>query len=329
MKILAIGDPHAKLSTLPDLISLAKKTVELVQKENIYAIVILGDLFNDFSRIHSLVLRGVTEFFEILLSSEKKIFCIAGNHDMINNQVFLEDYHALTPYRGWPGLTIIDKPTMVGRFLFTPYVAPGRFKESIAEHLSNNPLAIFCHQEFKGAKMGMIESSHGDEWADDMPLVISGHVHDYAWLRKNVLYVGTPMSQAFGESDDKTVSILEFSKDGFISEARVDLGLPKRITVNLTVEEAKDYIVPKNTHVRINITGTTEELVAFKKTNKYTELAKEAKVVPKCADKVVVRAATQKRKYLDILKAACSGESQFVLNAFDELTQTEGGNSAA
>lgn len=324
-RIIAVGDPHARISTLPSIIDLSSKIAALAVSENATAIVVLGDLFNDFARIHLLCQRAITIFFETLLSSGKQVFYVVGNHDMMNNQVFLEDYHALTPFRNWKGLTIADRPMAASEFVFCPYVAPGRLQEaldSVPELPAREGVAaIFCHQEIRGAKMGAVASIHGDEWPEDFPLIVTGHIHDHAWLQKNVLLVGTPMSQAYGESDDKTVSILDFEGTKLLGERRVDLGMPKRITVELTVEQAKTYQPPENTLVRVNLKGTTEEIAAFKKSSEYASLVKIAKVVPKHVDKAVVRVAGEKKRYLDLLKRACESESLAVQAAFEELTQ--------
>lgn len=325
--ILAVGDPHARISTLTEIVLMAKRIAAAAKERKVDAIVVLGDLFNDFARIHSIVLRAVCAFFEELSEAGVAIYYVVGNHDMINNQVFLEDFHALTPFKKWPYLRIIDTPRTDFGFWFLPYTAPGRFKEAVgrleALHMRGEPapIAIFCHQEFRGAKMGMIESEVGDVWTLDEPLVVSGHVHDYAWLQPNILYVGAPMSQAFGEGDDKTISLLDFEDDKLVREERIDLGLPRRITVTLTVAEAKVYKVPPNTLVRVNLADTTEAIVSFKKSEKYTELTKTVKVVPKHTDKTVVRQAGGRKSFIGLLKLACATESPGVQRAFTELTQ--------
>jgi len=326
--VLCVGDPHARISTIGDLAKLSLKIKELAKEKKVTHIVILGDLFNDFTKIHLLVLRAVVNFFEIVLSTHLPVYYIVGNHDMLNNQVFLEDFHALTPFKNWlNNLKIVDEPLVEDGFVFCPYVAPGRFKEAVGPILKTKPLvwpgAIFCHQEFFGAKMGAIESKVGDVWSDKLPLVVSGHVHDREWLQPNILYVGAPAAQAYGENDDKTVSILEFQDSKFISEELFDLGMPKRITVTISVEEAKVYVFPENTYVRMNIIGTLEELTAFKKTARYDELFKKAKVVPKPSDKVYVKASVRGVSYMQLLKQACENESQAVKSAYHELTQSE------
>lgn len=324
MRVLAIGDAHASVKNISEIEKLGKKSAKLAVESKVDLIVVLGDLSNDFAKIHVLAMKAMVSFLGHLVDTQVPVVYLPGNHCMLNNRCFMDGDHAFTAFRRWPGLILADKAMKIKDFVICPYTPPGSFKAAL-ETVDGwkSATAIFCHQEFKGAKMGAIESVHGDEWPVDAPLVVSGHIHDYAWLQSNILYVGAPMSQAYGESDAKTVSVLDFDNGKLTQERRVDLGLPKRITVTLSVKEAKAYELPENTHVRINLVGTTEEISAFKKSNKYADLVKVAKVIPKHADKTVVKVAGERKRYLDILKRACATESVAVQAAFTELTQTE------
>lgn len=327
-KVLAVGDPHARVATIHDILKLAEKIKEQAIQSDVDLIVILGDLFNDFSKIHVLVMRAVVRFFEIILESGKPVRYIIGNHDLINNSVFLEDLHALTPFKNWKGdLMIIDKPYHDEHFVFCPYVYPGRFKEAIGPKVKDfkhtmgaSPKAVFCHQEFLGAKMGSITSKIGDIWSDQLPLIVTGHIHDHMWIGNNILCVGAPASQAYGESEDKTISLLSFTDDGF-EETRIDLGMPKRLTVQLSVEEAKAYVIPENTYVRINLVDISTKIASFKKTARYDELAAQAKIIPRATDKLYVKPTVSNIGFMEILKASLAAEAEPVKSAFEKLTQ--------
>lgn len=108
--------------------------------------------------------------------------------------------------------------------LFMPYVPPGRFIEAITEYLKfshkSNKLTeikgikdfslIFAHQEFKGVCYGPIASTKGDDWPDDYPLVISGHIHNRHFLKDNVFYTGSLYPITMSESNDKGVIYGEY-----------------------------------------------------------------------------------------------------------------------
>jgi predicted phosphodiesterase len=134
--------------------------------------------------------------------------------------------------------------------------------------------AIFAHQEFYGAKMGAIMSEHGDKWDLDYPLVISGHIHDYQQLQVNVWYTGTPIQHAFGDSTDKTVSVLTWN-DKIWEEERVDLGLIKRKSFKLTVHELSDWQPPPGYIVKVKIEGTPGELKTLRALPKISQLRKQ------------------------------------------------------
>lgn len=122
----------------------------------------------------------------------------------MNNRDFLSSIH---PYMGMedkPGkLYIANVPKVMAitkkvggvdkvfHILCVPYVEPGRFMEAINlciqhKHAAGKMLdvksvsdfaLIFAHQEFKGAPLGPVVSTKGDEWPSHYPMVVSGHIH--------------------------------------------------------------------------------------------------------------------------------------------------------
>jgi DNA repair exonuclease SbcCD nuclease subunit len=216
---------------------------------------------------------------------------------------------------------IIDYPRSIGGFLFVPYVAPGRFEEALRKCPQPGRVsAIFCHQEFNGVQVGPHQSVKGDRWPQDWPLVISGHIHERQWLQANLLYVGSPYQINFGEEDDKSVTLLDFVEGKSFPEHRFfNLGMPLRITKTLSIEEAREYIAPENAKVRIYLTGTTEELSAFKKSKKYKEMEKLFRIIPKPTDKISVQRNTAGRNFMELLTESLASESRAVQDTFAEI----------
>jgi hypothetical protein len=97
--------------------------------------------------------------------------------------------------------------------------------------------------------------------------------------------------------------------------------MPAKITVHLTVVEASSFVVPENAHLRLYISGTTQELSKFKKSKKYDELMHAAKIIPQITDPVKVAKNVHRKGYLDILKSDCDKENKHVKDAFDEISQ--------
>lgn len=329
---LVIGDPHFKITNIKDAREFRTKVVKLVKglKTAPDAVVILGDLHDSFERIHSLVMAEICGLFEDILacfSDDMYLYYIVGNHDAINNQIYLSDDHAFLPFKKWDRVRIVDRPGTVyteeyGTYVLCPYVPPGRLREALAtlEYDFMKARAVFCHQEFRDVQLGPRPSKNGDIWPDDAPLAISGHIHEYQWLKSNILYVGEPFDSSYGSEGDKTVSIIDFQKGGTTrTHNRVDLGMPRRLTVTLTIEQLKAFQKPEKAHVRVYVTGTTEELTVFKKSKEYKELSKVLKIITKPSDTLVVRRNEGGLRYTEILAQSVANESEMVKEAYTEI----------
>lgn len=324
MKILAIGDPHCKLSSLGEIRKLETETLRLIKERTPDLVVVLGDLHDTFEKAHLLAHNAMTDLLQ-RLSRHVTIAYVVGNHDMVNNQEFLTDNHFFKALKDDnDDLYIVDSPTWIKGCVFCPYVPNGRLVEALDRVNSfqawKTSRAIFCHQEFKGAKLGAIVSEHGDEWDPSWPQVISGHVHQHQTLfGGKVLYVGTPYTTGFGESDLKTVSLFTFEDDGLILEERIDLGIPRKVTVHVPVAEIDTFAPPANTILRIAVEGTSAELATFKKSERYRDLTKAAKVVFKALDVGTVVHTIKRQSYSDLLKEACEREGEAVQKALLEV----------
>jgi len=220
LKILTIGDPHFKVSNIPESKAMTKNLVQMAREMKPDIIICLGDILDRHETIHVTPLTLSIQFLEDL-EDIAPLYVIIGNHDRPNNSDFMSDQHPFNALKQWKNTTVIDtvKKTRFKDkydFIFVPYVYPGRFIEAIS-HLQGNdseldPLtyeschALFAHQEFFGAKMGAIISQQGDKWPHNYPLVISGHIHEYDRLQHNIIYTGTPMQHAFGDHNNKTIS---------------------------------------------------------------------------------------------------------------------------
>ncbi len=281
MKVLVVGDPHFKVGNIPESDEMVDRLVKVAKVVKPRFIVVLGDVLHRHEKIHVSPLMRAEKMIR-LLSEISHTYLIVGNHDRPNNSNYLTDEHPFNAMKHWNNTTIVDKvveDVIDGkRFIFVPYVPPGKLEDAlntISEPL-NNTVGIFCHQEFYGAKMGAIKSQAGDKWPTTHPLTISGHVHDHDLLQPNLIYVGTPMQHAFGDREDKTVSIFTFNielETGW-NEDRVDLGLKKRIITYLTPEKIHTYEPPPDKLVKVVIKGDEAEIKAIAKLDKIKQLKK-------------------------------------------------------
>ena len=159
--ILLIGDPHFKVSNSLETEQLYNETKNYLEKtKDLDFIVVLGDILDTHEKIHVQPFCKSIDFIK-MLASYKKTYIIIGNHDRINNNVYMTEEHPFTSLKDSDNIVIIDKTLKEGDFYFVPYVPNGRFLEAIGNDFKEVK-AIFAHQEFKGCKMGAIISEHGD-----------------------------------------------------------------------------------------------------------------------------------------------------------------------
>lgn len=278
MKILFIGDPHIKTDNHEEIDILMLELKKICESNQFNHIIIGGDLMHYHERIFTQALNKSLEFVTFL-SIFAPVHILVGNHDMINNQQFLTSNHWLNVFSHYKNVKIVEKPIVLMEkektgstftFLMCPYVYPGRFIEAI-ETVSKDWKTynvIFAHQEFKGCKMGAIVSKDGDEWNENFPQIISGHIHDNQTPQKNIYYPGSPLQHAFGDTDKRVICIID--EKGVITN--IDLDVPKKTIIKKTVSDiSKVNIKDLHSHLKIKLTATPEEFKAFKQTQQYKE----------------------------------------------------------
>ena len=278
MSILIVGDPHFRISAIYECKVMASKIVEYATDIKPSMIVVLGDILDRHETIHVEPLTHACKFLEDL-SKISSTYVLIGNHDRPNNSDFLSDRHPF-PLAESDSLHIVYTTLKVREngniYTFVPYVPPGRFMEALSKVSGwEKSRYIFAHQEFKGAKMGAIVSEIGDEWNSSYPHIYSGHIHDYQEL-ENITYVGTPMAHAFGDRDDKTVSLVK--SDG--THERIDLELPLRKLEHKTATDIikidpSTYSIPEGTLLKIVIEGTHAENTVASKSDSVKQLQKK------------------------------------------------------
>jgi hypothetical protein len=204
--------------------------------------------------------------------------------------------------------------------VFCPYVPPGKFCEALRTCPDwPKAKAIFCHQEFKNAKIGSIISRDGDEWPESYPFVITGHIHDYNRMQSNILCIGAANSVRHGESIDKTVSVFDIGAE--ILETRIDLGLPKKITYEISASEFDAFVLPENADVRLSILGTTEELEKVKLSDRYDVLRQKIKIICKPSNPKGVVRNIKNKTYMELLRDAVEHESFYVQQRLQEIIE--------
>lgn len=269
MKILLIGDTHFKVDNALESDDFIGKCLEYVEQEkgNLDLIVLLGDILDTHEKINLLPFYRATNFI-IDLSKLVKTFVLIGNHDRLNNAVFLTDEHPFISLKeNSPNILIVDEVVEYNDMLFVPYVPRGKFMKALKtlypvpnpidpdpdnEFNVHNYKVLFAHQEFIGAKMLDYESQDGDYWPVDNPPIYSGHIHEYQRLR-NIVYVGTPFQNSFTDDIDKKLMLLDIGDE--IKEKRIELPLIKKRQVTINVKDVSGYEIDESYITRLIIEG--------------------------------------------------------------------------
>jgi DNA repair exonuclease SbcCD nuclease subunit len=301
MKILLIGDCHFQVNNIPQTEVFIRKIDEYLKANPVDIIVVLGDVLHSHERIHSDILNKAISFIR-LLSTYTKTYVLVGNHDAINNSIFLTDKHWMNCMKSYPNVVIVDdivkyNPIPEILFVFCPYVPDGRFHEALHTQFETfeKITCIFAHQSITGGKMGGIVSN-AERWEEHEPVLISGHIHDKQWVQPNMYYTGSIMQHSFGDKLDKSMLLLETSvgdegdeKDKVINLPttslhfhEIDLHLPKKFLVHYAIDQLTKEILENilmerkesDSEYKIIVGGDYEEFKSFKKTTLYKEFVK-------------------------------------------------------
>lgn len=290
VKIFIIGDLHFKDDNVEATDLMTIQICEHIRKEKPDIICNMGDTTHKHDKFDLRPYHRAVKFFEQTLLCKpvgSLLIILIGNHDRENNKDFLTDIHAFNSLKMWPDTIVVDEVKKITHKGFNivavPYVANGRFAEALSTkgyatipseepyllsnvkyHLEGIHL-VLAHQEFLGAKMTGSESKNGDIYPIYLPLCVSGHIHDYQWLLRNLMYPGTPVQHGFADTHDKTFSIFIFVNSegkysGEYTHQRVALNIPKKIQFTLTPQELLDFVPPENAYIKIKLQGTSEEI---------------------------------------------------------------------
>lgn len=242
------ADVHYSLSTL-ELADRAFKTASDKAKELDVPLIDCGDLTNDKAVIRAEVMNRLKTRMIISSRSDYNahdyhdIFCLVGNHSLINEKAPEHALGFLPPYAH-----VIDKVETEGRFLFVPYAC--EFPEKI-----NKFQFVVTHKGLKGANMGhyVQDRSSQDPSKFSGLRVISGHYHAAQdiplpdggmWS-----YVGSPYTLNFGEAFDPPKGYAVLYDDGSLE--RIPLNLRKHVVITYNVETSQ-YVEDKTSSKTVN-----------------------------------------------------------------------------
>lgn len=286
-RILLIGDQHIRHDNLAAVDRLEQWiTARFSQPQPMTHVVLMGDLLDRHSHLEQPLLARADRLLRhiLALNNTVQLIVLCGNHDMAHNQVFLTADHWLIVYKSYhtdapSRLTVVDYPTelpSLPNILFMPYTPDGRFIEALNvkdASWSTKYKAILCHQSFTNIRSIGHLLTEADTWIETWPLVISGHIHDSHWAAPNLLYVGSYIPVANGETNEKSLWTMEVNVSPTAGTA---LAKPEPTPVNflsrktiqvstradLTAMLQSQPLDPAQ-HTRVVVSGTHEQIAAW------------------------------------------------------------------
>lgn len=318
MKILFIGDPHIKQDNNEEVDILILEIDRICSEEKFDAIIIGGDVMHYHERLFTQPLNKSLEFIK-KLSTIAFTYVMVGNHDYINNSQFLTDNHWMNALKYWENVKIIDQVFEDSLFMICPYVSPGRFIEALETRTKNwkDKKIIFAHQEFKGCKMGAIVSMDGDEWSDEYPQVVSGHIHDNQRI-SNIYYPGTPLQHSFGDSDTRVLCSIEIGESS-VDITDIPLNVPRKRIVSSNIKDIKD-VKETNHNTKIKLDASPEEFKLFKDTKEYKDLIeKGVKIQLQKKKEKIENVQVDVSNFAQLLEMIVKNDEPDVKKLYDEI----------
>jgi DNA repair exonuclease SbcCD nuclease subunit len=199
MRILRIGDPHAKVSNLDEMESLMHFVNEQILAHKVERVEILGDLFHTHAIVRLEVLEFWDAWIDVLTAHEgTDIVILVGNHDQSGD--YENDQHALSVFKRIrkKNLHIVDSPRRLGLFGYLPYVHDiNKWLEYARNLHADGAKALVSHTTYQGSKYesGIYAPDGVDPEQVPFDLLISGHIHSrqrFVTSRgQSVIYPGT------------------------------------------------------------------------------------------------------------------------------------------
>lgn len=266
-----VGDPHADDDNLMEIGLLFDILVEVG-----YPVIILGDLFHTKNIIHG---KAFNYVMSRISNSGLTFVILVGNHDYFDKSC--ED-HSLEALKTLDNVVIVDQPACIKetKALFIPYYEDIKaFHEDIELVLHSSkevPKHLFMHQGVVGFDYGSGRladgNGHGEthlEHFKGFQKVISGHFHKFQ-EKGNLMFLGTPFSHDFGESNQVKYLGVFNSETGEMSLTETPFPRHRTIHHELSDDSKADLKglnakLNNRDHWRIILRGTEMQIAAFDK----------------------------------------------------------------
>lgn len=224
-----ISDTHYSLSTYK-IADIAWRMAVDKAAELQVPLIDAGDIVNDKAILRAEVVNTLIETMKYAKQREVTVYCLVGNHDLVNEKGREHSLNFLAPY-----CTVIDtaRPLSISgqRVEFIPYQANlVEFKANLDSSWKES--VVIAHQGTKGGAMGDYIQDHSafDPEIAQGRRIFCGHYHKHYTIGSAVS-IGNPYTLTSGEAKDPPKGFLVLYSDG--SFERVLTGLRKHVILEV------------------------------------------------------------------------------------------------
>jgi DNA repair exonuclease SbcCD nuclease subunit len=263
-KTLFLGDPHVMVTNLEESEDLLDFLRIKAKDHEVDSIVILGDLFHNFSVLRVEVLNFWREWLQIL-SDKSKVYVLVGNHDRKNQSNDEDNENALQIFNliNSPNLNIIQSPVSLGSFGFVPYIHDKiKFVEVANGLAKQGAKTLIAHADWDGAQYenGYYAPDGVKQEDINCDLIIGGHIHKRSRFGKVILPGTARWLNSSDKNEEKGLWLVEFNDQGGIErEEFLDTShVCTPIYAYQYKEGGEEISIPSNSRASVELIGSSE-----------------------------------------------------------------------
>lgn len=219
---LLMNDLHISKDNVSDFQTNWNEALEICKKNEIFDIIIGGDVFTARAAQTLSVLLTVQKCYLEATKHEIYLTIAEGNHDLVNQEL-LEGYnHIYSPYKG---VEVVDDYKIIqwedcdyALAVMSYFPEKGTFHKRLEElrdslNKKNIPVEntiLYIHEEINGC-LGSFDTGKACEqsWFDGFKSILVGHIHNRVFLKgTNIQYIGSSRQNNFGEDEEKGYTLL-------------------------------------------------------------------------------------------------------------------------
>lgn len=271
MKTIYLGDPHVQIANLDESDALMSFIVDMIIKHKPDLIVILGDLFHNFSIVRTEILDFWRQWLDTL-SESQQLVVLVGNHDLANSGNDKYKSNALSVFQllKKKNLHIVENAQVLGPIGFVPYMHDQAEFIRIANGLKEyGAKVLVAHQDWDGGQYenGYFAPNGVSPDALDYPLIIGGHIHKRQRFSK-VILPGTARWMTSSDADEpKGLWMVEHNDVTglLLSEEFIDTSHVCSPIMRVVYEEGQaEPVIPDKARITLSLVGSSAWVSAQK-----------------------------------------------------------------